>query len=221
MVAAVTRERPLRVGGGRLQTAQVARFRPVHYLTCKRVRLQAPATTVSIKGLHRNVSAFCFFPQNILRARLVGRCATNAFTRVKRSSMPCCASRAKGSNRPRGGPSPILAIMSAVIAPLTRTSLSFRLAHRRQHRQLVRRVDPSRIVAVSNARPDASDAPAGAISSVWPLGHVRTPSFRTLKVDSRTEEPHRRETSPHALGKVPRPPTRKDKHAGQACLSSP
>jgi len=33
-----------------------------------------------------------------------------------------------------------------------------------QHRQLVRRVDPSRIVAVSNARPDTSDATAGAIS---------------------------------------------------------
>jgi hypothetical protein len=30
-----------------------------------------------------------------------------------------------------------------------------------QHRQLVRRVDPSRVVAVSNARPDISDATAG------------------------------------------------------------
>jgi hypothetical protein len=76
-----------------------------------------------------------------------------------------------------------------------------------QHRQLVRRVDPSRIVAVSNARPDTSDATAGAISSLWHLGRVRTPSFRTLKVGSRTEDPRRRQSSPHAVGNVPRRPT--------------
>lgn len=76
-----------------------------------------------------------------------------------------------------------------------------------QHRQLVRRVDPSRIVAVSNARPDTSDATAGAISSPWHLGRVRTPSFRTLKVGSRTEDPRRRQSSPHAVGDVPRRPT--------------
>jgi hypothetical protein len=76
-----------------------------------------------------------------------------------------------------------------------------------QHRQLVRRVDPSRIAAVSNARPDTSDATAGAISSLWHLGRVRTPSFRTLKVGSRTEDPRRRQGSPHAVGNVPRRPT--------------
>ena len=75
-----------------------------------------------------------------------------------------------------------------------------------QHRQLVRRVDPSRIVAVSNARPDTSDATAGAISSLRHLGRVRTPSFRTLKVGSRTEDPRRRQSSPHAVGNVPRRP---------------
>ena len=75
-----------------------------------------------------------------------------------------------------------------------------------QHRQLVRRVDPSRIVAVSNARPDTSAATAGAISSLWHLGRVRTPSFRTLKVGSRTEDPRRRQSSPHAVGNVPRRP---------------
>src|ERR1700751_3107809 len=35
-----------------------------------------------------------------------------------------------------------------------------------QHRQLVRRVAPSRVVAVSNARPDTSYVTAGAISSL-------------------------------------------------------
>ena len=76
-----------------------------------------------------------------------------------------------------------------------------------QHRQLVRRGDPSRVMAVSNARPDTSDATAGAISSLWHLGRVRTPSFRTFKVGSRTEDPRRRQSSPHAVGNVPRRPT--------------
>src|SRR6185437_9717259 len=51
-----------------------------------------------------------------------------------------------------------------------------------RQRQLVRRLDPSRVVVVSNARPDTNDATAGAISSLWALGRVRTPSFRTFKV---------------------------------------
>lgn len=85
------------------------------------------------------------------------------------------------------GPSPILAVTSAVIAP-------------------IRRVDASRIVAVSNARPETSDATAGAISSLWHLGRVRTPSFRTLKVGSRTEDRRRRQSSPHAVGNAPRRP---------------
>ena len=74
-----------------------------------------------------------------------------------------------------------------------------------QHRQLIRRVDPSRIVAVSNARPDTSDATSGAVALAL-RGRVRTPSFRTLKVGSRTEDPRRRQSSPHAVGNVPRRP---------------
>ncbi len=90
-----------------------------------------------------------------------------------------------------------------------------------QHSQLVRRGDPSRVVAVSNARPDTSDATAGAVSSLWHLGRVRTPSFRTLKVGSRTEDPRRRQGSPHAVGNVPRRQPKGDQHARQPCLSSP
>jgi hypothetical protein len=100
--------------------------------------------------------------------------------------------RSYPSSEPRlsakSGPSPILAVTSAVIA-------------------LIRRVDLSRIVAVSNARPDTSDATAGAISSLWHFGRVRTPSLRTLKVGSRTEDRRRRQSSPHAVGNVPRRPT--------------
>src|SRR6185437_13807275 len=108
----------------------------------------------------------------------------------------------------KSGPSPILAVTSAVMAPYHAMGVSASAWRTTgQHRQLVRRVDPSRIVAVSNARPDTSDATAGAISSLWHLGRVRTPSFRTLKVGSRTEDPRRRQSSPHAVGNVPRRPT--------------
>ena len=49
-------------------------------------------------------------------------------------------------------------------------------------------------------RPDIGDATAGPIPA---LGRVRTPSFRTLKVGSRTEDPRRRQSSRHAVGNVP------------------
>lgn len=63
---------------------------------------------------------------------------------------------------------------------------------------------PSRI-----ARRDASDVTTGAISWLSHLGRVRTPSFRTLKVGSRTEDPRRTQSSPHAAGNVPRRPTQR------------